>query len=711
MTRRFIPSLFIGTVFLGAMLGFQIQPLVSSVILPWFGGGSAVWTVCLMFFQSTLFLGYYYTFRLIRSFSVGLQLFIHIGLLSAVLLTPVLPAPSWKPQSDENPELRILLLLACHTGLSFLVLSSTGPLLQVWFLRVFPGKSPYRLYAYSNAGSFLGLVTVPFILEIWLSLDQQATLWYVCFTAFSVMTIFCGVAALGGTKSNLKDTRIVHDPNVVFGPAQRRSQILVRKKRLWFFLAMTPVLVLAAITGKLTTDVSPVPFLWIGPLAIYLLSLIVCFTKESLSARQFWVPFGGLLLLASSVLTCLQNNSWAFAPLQFQFALHLFTLIAICMICHGDLVRLKPVVVEERGPTDQQLTEFYLVMALGGAAGGAFAAIIAPLIFPDFFEYHLGLLLSAALPLMVLRHEAGPASANSFRRKITITGLAGILLLALLLLFDVVTTLRNSTLVTRSFFGVSRVLARRGPGSQAPYAFELMHGTTIHGFQFVSPQLMRYPTTYYGPTSGVGIALHSHHESRLRRIGVIGLGVGTLAAYGRPGDVYDFYEIDPVVRDLASQFFRYLRTSQAAITVIPGDGRLSLERRRLGEPYDLLVLDAFSSDAVPVHLLTAEAFEVYGQHLAGDGIIAVHISNHHFDLRPVLLGHAQQRNWSAICIEDITFDAARMTLPTFWVLLSPEKQSLETTAIARAKMAPMTNVIHWTDASHSLFRILGSPSF
>lgn len=704
--------LYVGTVFLGAMLGFQIQPVASSAILPWFGGSPAVWTVCLLFFQSALFLGYYYAFRLIREFGLRTQLLIHAGLVTAALCRPVLPSSSWKPASDEYPELRILWLLAAHAGLPFFVLSATGPLLQVWFLRIFPGRSPYPLYAFSNAGSFLGLVSVPFVLEPWFTLPRQAAIWYAGFAAFCLLTMWSALAVLrrGGELQREKAWFVRESRSASAQRASRRQmETSPGVRRLWFLLAMTPVVMLAAVTNRLTMDVSPVPFLWVIPLTIYLLSLVVCFSRESLAARPFWMPTCGLFLLASGVVIGLQDNFWASVSLPLQFAVHLGTLTSVCMVCHGELVRLKPNVSDERGPFDRLLTDFYLVMALGGAAGGLFTAVIAPLIFPMYLEHHLGLLAAAVLPLMALRRE-GRSQPENQQFRIDRAAYAGALLLTGLLAIDVASTLRNSYVISRSFFGVSRVLERRHPGSNVAYAFELVHGTTRHGFQFVIPDLARFPTTYYGPKSGVGIALQSHHAKRSRRVGIVGLGVGTLAAYGRPGDRFDFFEIDPVVRNLAANFFRYLADCPAAVDVIPGDARLSLENGRSDLRYDLLVLDAFSGDAIPVHLLTEEAFDVYQSRLADDGIVAVHISNQNFDLRPVLNGHARRRNWSAKCVADVGYNPGRMTVPTFWVLMSPRKTSLETPEIAQARTAPMNDVVDWTDAHHSLFHILGRPS-
>ena len=719
MTRqmsRMISGLFIATVFLGAMLGFQIQPLVSGAILPRFGGSPAVWTVCLLFFQSVLFAGYYYAFRLIRSFDVRVQLFVHVVLLSLAMLAPVLPSTSWRPPNDENSELRILWLLTCHTGLPYLVLCATGPLLQVWYLRAIPGASPYPLYACSNAGSILGLVTVPFVMELWYSSAEQASIWYACFATFGLLTTTCAITAVVLRAKSTADAQLGQSGLLKSATSKSRSSSPPHGttpgalRRLWFMLSMVPAIMLAAVTGKLTTDVSPVPFLWIAPLTIYLVSLVICFSFERLADRRFWIPISGFLMLASALQNCLQNNFWGFDSLPLVFSVHMGTLAAICMVCHGELVRLKPNVADGHEESDRALSEFYLVMALGGAAGGFFTAIIAPLLFSFYLEQHIGLLAAAILSAIVLRREKPSGIPVSFGSLNEIAAYAVVPLLGSLLLFDIAMLQRNSYIITRSFFGVSRVVARRAPGANVPYAFELVHGTTRHGFQFVNPELARFPTTYYGPTSGVGIAFQSHRANQPRRVGVVGLGVGTVAAYGRSGDTYDFYEIDPVVRDLARNFFRYLSDCPATVTVIPGDARLSLEKQQQPARYDLLVLDAFSSDAVPFHLLTSEAFEIYRRHLADDGIIAVHISSQNFDLRPVLAGHAQRLNWSTRCVVDTTFNPAQMTVPTFWVMMSSRGELLESLEMSRAKDAPMINSVDWTDGKHSLFQILGRPS-
>ena len=694
ISPRAAKSLFAATVFLGAGLVFQIQPLMSKLILPWFGGSPSVWTVCLLFFQALLFAGYLYAHGLVRWCGPRSQWLMHVMLLAVALFSPVLPAEVWKPSGAGDPTGEILWLLAWHVGLPYLLLSATGPLLQVWFSRAFPGESPYRLYALSNLGSLLGLVTYPFVVDVWLAAPQQVSLWYGGFVGYSLLCLACGW---------ITHTHSVPDPVATkrsFPEGASRGVCL-----LWFGLAMVPSVLLSAVTNKLSVDVSPVPFLWVVPLTLYLISFIVCFSVESWAARWLWGPAAIIALLTSGFVIGMQRGSGSYGSLPFQFAVHLGTLFCLCMACHGELVRWKPSTSGASSPRGQSLTEFYLIMSAGGAAGGLFVAVVAPALFPLCVEHHLGLL--AAALLIPVAWMCDPRAGWFHARNPGVwLGLAcGVIPLTVGLTMDVVNTLRHVHKISRNFYGVLRVIEQRRESPSSAY-HELAHGGTRHGLQLIDPKLARLPTTYYGLTSGVGLALSWHHADRPRRVGVVGLGVGTLATYGRKGDVYDFYEIDPTVRDLASNFFHYLRDTPADVHLIPGDARLALERRE-PQQYDVLVLDAFSSDAIPIHLLTAEAFEVYRRHLVPDGIIAVHVSNHYFNLRPILAGHAQRLGWSVAGIADRTGDAELFTTPSLWILLSPDSASLEAGALSRVERTDLGRPLNWTDARHSLFEVMG----
>ena len=695
LSPRVAKSLFAATVFLGAGLVFQIQPLMSKLILPWFGGSPSVWTVCLLFFQSLLFAGYLYAHGLVRWCGLRGQWLIQTTLLAVALFSPVLPAAIWKPIGEGDPTGEILLLLAWHVGLPHLLLSATGPLLQVWYTRAFPGESPYRLYALSNLGSLLGLVTYPFVVDVWLAAPQQVSLWYGGFVGYSLLCMACGwIVQTRAAREPIATTRHTAE-------GASRGVLL-----LWFGLAMIPSVLLSAVTNKLSVDVSPVPFLWVVPLTLYLISLIVCFSNESWAARWLWSPAATIALLTSGIVIGMQHGSGSYGSLPFQFAVHLGTLFCLCMACHGELVRWKPSSGDTVSPRGQSLTEFYLVMSAGGAAGGLFVAVVAPALFPICVELHLGLL--AAALLMPFAWMCSPRASSFHARNawVWLCLACGVIPLTVGLTMDVVATLRNVHMISRNFYGVLRVI-EHGRGNPSSAYYELAHGGTKHGLQPLDPKLARLPTTYYGLTSGVGLALSCHHTDRPRRVGLVGLGVGTLATYGRKGDVYDFYEIDPAVRDLATHFFRYLSDSPAEIHLIPGDARLALEQRD-PQQYDVLVLDAFSSDAIPIHLLTAEAFEVYHRHLAPDGIIAVHVSNNYFNLRPIMAGHAKRLGWSVVGVADRTGDPELFTTASLWILLSPHAASLAAGALGRVERTNLGQPIDWTDSRHSLFEILGN---
>ena len=697
-------SLFAATVFLGAGLVFQIQPLMSKLILPWFGGSPGVWTVCLLFFQSLLFAGYLYAHGLVRWFGLRGQWLIQATLLAVALFAPVLPAAIWKPTGVGDPTGEILWLLAWHVGLPYLLLSATGPLLQVWFARAFPGESPYWLYALSNLGSLLGLVTYPFVVDVWLAAPQQVSLWYGGFVGYSLLCVTCGWIA--HARDAGESSRRRSDGTTVRIAAEGASWGVCL---LWFGLAMVPSVLLSAVTNKLSVDVSPIPFLWVVPLTLYLVSLIVCFSVESWANRWVWGAASAIALLTSAFVIGSQRGSGSYGSLPFQFAVHLGTLFCLCMACHGELVRWKPSSGDATSPRGQSLTEFYLVMSAGGAAGGLFVAVVAPALFPLCVEHHLGLLAAALLLPVAWMCDARQGWFHARNAWVWLCLACGVIPLSVGLTLDVLMTLRNVHRVSRNFYGVLRVIEQRKETPSAAY-YELAHGGTKHGLQLIDPKLARLPTTYYGLTSGVGLALSWHHADRPRRVGLVGLGVGTLATYGRKGDVYDFYEIDPAVRDLATNFFRYLRDTPAETHLIPGDARLALERRD-PQQYDVLVLDAFSSDAIPIHLLTAEAFEVYRRHLAPDGIIAVHVSNHYFNLRPVVAGHAQRLGWSAVGIADRSGDPELFTTASLWILLSPHAASLEAGPLSRIERTDLGQPIDWTDSRHSLFEVLGNTHF
>ncbi len=648
------------SVFLSAVLLFDVQFIVGKHLLPWFGGAAAVWTTCLLFFQFFLLLGYLYAHLLARS-SPARQRDVHLlllGLALALLIarawswpSPLTPGDAWKPGPDVSPVARILGLLAAAVGLPYLALAATGPLLQSWYARVFPSESPYRLYALSNLGSLLGLLGYPLLAEPLLAIPAQARLWTSGFFLFAVVTGACAWAFARARPAPVRHLAV--DQGDRPGPG-----LLA----LWFGLAVVPSVMLLAVTSQLCQEIAVIPLLWMLPLALYLLSFVLSFEYGRFYRREAFLAALVIAAAAGTVALYRGTNVGALA----QVATFSLVLLACGLACHGELARLKP--------PPAHLTTFYLVVAAGGAAGGAFTAIVAPRIFPAFLELHLALVAGPVLLLVaVLRdrnswlHRGPRPLVWALRASV----LAWVLALAGALSLQIEDTLRGAERIVRNFYGVLRVV--RVEASTPAEAVQLKHGRIIHGLQYVSGDRRREATTYYGLGSGIGLALE-RHPRRLAgdplRVGVVGLGVGTLAAYGRPRDSFVFYEINPEVIALSegpAATFTYLRDSLADVEIVPGDARLALERERPRE-FDVFAVDAFSSDAIPVHLLTREALRVYLRHLrAPDGVLAVHISNRYLDLQPVVKGLAGDLGLEAGLVSWMGLGGA---WPSDWILLT-----------------------------------------
>ncbi len=691
------------TIFVGAFLLFQVQPLIAKYILPWFGGSPGVWTTCMLFFQVLLLCGYAYAHLLDRRLRPRAQALVHLVLVAvAVALLPITPGASWKPGAAGEPVPRILALLTASVGSQGLVLASTGPLMQKWFHRARPGMSPYRLYALSNLGSLLALVSYPFVVEPNLSRDAQAWVWSAGFGLFALLSGACALAAFraGGNVAGLETGVTVDDAE----RAPRRATTM-----LWFCLPACACVLLLAVTNQLCVDVAVIPFLWVLPLSLYLLSFVLAFHSPRWYPRPVFAPL--LALSVAGVCVLLRSAQHKEISVLAQIAVYSGVLFVCCMVCHGELVRLKP--------HPSRLTRFYLVVAAGGAAGGAFVAILAPLLFRGYFELHLGLLACCLVALVVfflddrwVLHRARPRWAWT-----------GLVLAFLGLGAGLGREARDFTAgtlsITRNFYGVLSVTEEDGrPGM---HRYVLTHGTTLHGLQFDDPEKRRWPTSYYGEGSGVGLAARLLPGQGPRRIGVVGLGVGTVAAWGKKGDVVRFYEINPEVKRLALTRFTYLQDTPAEVQVVLGDARISLEREE-PQGFDLLVLDAFSGDAIPVHLLTKDAFETYLRHLKPDGVIAVHVSNAYLDLQPVIFLVADHFRLGRVFIEDdrardraedeaeqAAEDRRRGLKSSRWVLVSRNTAFLESEEVQDAASEPEEEyplVRLWTDDDTNLFRIL-----
>jgi hypothetical protein len=700
---------FAATILLSAFLLFQVQPLISKFILPWFGGCPAVWTTCMLFFQVVLFAGYSYAHLAGRRMTMRWQAVVQAAiLLAAVALLPIAPAASWKPTGSEAPTWRILLLLTFTVGLPYFVLSTTSPLIQVWFSRSYPGRSPYRLYALSNFGSLAALLSYPFVFEPAFDLPRQSWLWSGTFVAYVVL---CGACAawLWGSNPRLS-------PAESANPDSGANTVAVRvgwlAYALWVFLPACASLMLLATTNHVCQDVAVVPFLWVAPLALYLLSFILCFDHPRWYVRSLWVPLAvvAIVLVAGqsyifeaigALLAWLKLRSSSDLSLDYvqQLVLHFSAMFSICMVCHGELARLRP--------DPRHLTAYYLGISAGGALGGVFVSLVAPLIFSTFLEWKLGLVVS-----FVVAAAAATWALRRSRVLVACLATSAGAMLGLLVFF--LSNNRDTQLVdrARNFYGVVSVLEydRGNPHHQ----YVLRHGAINHGAQSVAPDdaaKRQIPLTYYGKTSGIGRALaYKQRQQPKMRVGVVGLGVGTMAAYARRGDHYRFYEINPFVQRLAdgSGYFTYLsdaRQRGATVEVVLGDGRLSLEREP-SQQFDVLVLDAFSGDSIPAHLLTREAFAIYCRHMARHGVIAVDISNTYLSLAPVVRGLAEDAGLGESQIYTDRDDEHDL-LPNEWMLLTKDQPLLE--ALPPQYSADANDdfqVPVWTDHYNNLFKIL-----
>ncbi len=667
------------TILVSAFLLFQVEPVIAKIILPWFGGSAAVWTACLLFFQVALLAGYLYAHALIRYLKPRAQAALHLGLLGLSALTlAAYPSASLKPYGAGDPTWSILLLLGRTVGLPFFLLSATGPLVQAWYARRFAGTMPYWLYALSNAGSMLALISYPFLIEPVFTTHQQARIWSWEYLAFAVVCAAAVLSSLAGREAMPEEAE----------PARPGA----RQYALWLALPACASVLLLAITNHMSQNVAAVPFLWILPLSLYLLSFILCFAGEGWYRRN---PYLQLLAVALGSMAYAMAGA-ANLPIQLVLVLFSLGLFTCCMVCHGELARLKP--------PPRYLTHFYLMIAAGGALGGLAVGLAAPRLFSGYYEMPLSLVGCAVLILVVLKTD--PA-ADRFRRWTQPAPMAALgltLALAVYVAIDFEQSTSGVRLCVRNFYG--ELTVKDSDPSAAPDATRtLTHGTITHGNQFLNPTRRDLPTTYYGPASGVGLAIRDRGKQRALRVGVIGLGTATLAAYARPGDYYRYYEINPLVERVARSEFTFLADCRGKVEVAMGDARLSLEREQ-PENFDVLAVDAFSSDAIPVHLLTREAMDLYFRHLRPDGILAMHISNRHLDLEPVLAGEARSSGRRARRVENEDDEGAGVFAST-WVLITALPNDFDNEI--RADSNPVSRehrVRLWTDDYSNLFQIL-----
>ena len=672
--------IYAATIFLSSFLLFLVQPLIARLILPWFGGTAAVWTTCMLFFQTLLLAGYAYAHGAEARLRPRAQAIVHTVLLALALATlPIAPGERWKPLGGEEPISAILLLLGATVGLPYLLLASTSPLLQAWFARARPGADPYRLFAVSNLASLLALVGYPLVVEPFFGNREQVFWWSGLFAAFAVIC-----SGLSWSVSGKGHAEKFEDRNAASPPG--RSDYL-----LWLALSATGSVLLLAITNHLTQNVASIPLLWLAPLTLYLLTFIVAFEggmfgRELYRVEIFW----------SAVLVWLAGMAWLIADARFQFdlaiqlAMFLSGLFVACLFCHGELYRSRPAA--------RHLTAFYLTISAGGAIGGLLVAVVAPLVFNAFYELSLGLVALAALAALRF------AQVNVVARWASRAVLLGVTACAA---YDGTRFFKDVVETERNFYGVLRVKEYGEPGMSF-YSRRLLHGVIMHGEQYLEGERRRQPTTYYQPSSGVGAAIAAAEAHGPVKVGVIGLGAGTLAAYGRKGDEFRFYDINPQVAAIARSRFTYLSDSEARVDVVLGDARLSLEREA-PQGFDLLAVDAFSSDSIPVHLITKEALGVYLRHMKPTGVIAFHVSNRFLELPPVVGRLAQEHGLAALLVSDEGKDGDEDHTKTDWVLLAKDPQVLREKEIQAAGPVPPKDRPGWrtwTDDYSNLVQIL-----
>ena len=674
MSSRATRILYGAAIFLGAFLLFAVEPMAAKQLLPAHGGSSAVWITCLVFFQVVLLLGYLYAHglgRLRRTHTAG---WLHIILLALGVAVLAFAAQPDLTEAFTHPLTAIFGALTLTIGLPFLILASTSPLLQLWLARTEQGRLPWRLFALSNAGSLLALILYPSAIEPHLGLSRQRTAWA---WGFALYAMLCGGLAWQARSH----------PAPAAEPADTNTpRIPLRDRLLWFLLPAVGAMQLCAVTGHLSQNIAAIPLLWVLPLAVYLLTFIVAFEAPNLYRR--WIVVR-LLVILLACLGYMLSKTDVSLPILVGIGFFLVEMFFACLFCHAETYALRPA-------NSAESTLFYLLIAAGGAAGTMFIGIVCPLVFSANYDVALAFLATATLALVVTwRSGWGP-------RLLWSAGTAGMLALVVMLH---IAYARSALVEIRNFYGCLRVKQSHWP-PQALTVRTLLHGTIEHGTQWFAPEFQRTPTTYYAEDSGVGLALRYCCAGRPRNLGVIGLGAGTLAAYGEAGDRIRFYEINPAVAPIAENVFAYLRESPAQITITPGDARLSLA----SEPpqhFNVLAIDAFSGDAIPMHLLTTQALQIYQRHLAPGGILAFHVSNQYVNLAPEVALLAAASDMEARLV-DSPPEEMEGEYRAAWVLVTRNRAFLDLPQVAAASLSihGQEGLKAWTDDRSSLLPVL-----
>jgi len=690
--------LYLFIIFIGAFLLFQVQPLIAKIILPFFGGGAAIWTACLLFFQAFLLLGYLYSHYLTKLRNVATQAKIHgVLLLISLVFLPIGLGKTDLLSSQSSPMLSILILLMSSVGVPYFILSSTGPLIQRWLTFVDSNKLPYKLYSLSNVGSLMALISYPFLFEPLLTLPHQSYYWSLGYFIFVVSLLsFCFNLIKNQPLERNNDA--VKEVGAGLSSDDKKSPII-----LWLLLSAVGVVLLVSTTNAMTQNIPPVPFLWVLPLCIYLLTFIISFHSPRWYVPWYWFSLFAISSFAAVFLFFIGSQF----DIITQTILYSFILLSACMLCHGELARLKP--------NAEKLTLFYLNLSLGGFLGSVFVAFVAQQLFSQFYEFPLAI-FSVYVLFVICRYENNKQPDKSLgiddnkANKMTLLPAISLVSLVLVVCFFAYLNIlfnKSNVVTVRNFYGILAVKDVEFNGEQER---RLIDGTTSHGTQSLEQGKSHIAKSYYRKNTAVALAIEYLGLKGKVNAGFIGLGAGTLAVYGRQGDDYTFYELNPDVERLARSHFSYLDDSKANVQVKLGDARVTLQNELLTDrinQFQILVVDAFSGDSIPAHLLTQEAFKLYWQHLTSEGVLAIHISNSHLDLSPLIRGLAgsskkQARYFKTLAEQKGGHDA-------LWILVT-NNQDLLTNSKIRRYSSPWTkaaeNEIVWTDNYSNLLSVL-----
>ena len=720
--------LFAATLFTSAALMFVLQPMFGKILLPLLGGSPAVWNTCMVFYQAILFLGYLYAHYLSTRLDQRRQIYVHVGviLLSFVALPVGLP-DSVSPPTESNPTLWIIGTLSLAIGLPYFVISTTAPLIQKWFANIghHTSDDPYFLYAASNTGSLLALLSYPFLIEPNIGLSGQKSDWTVGFVLLALLIAGCAFSLW----------KAQQDKAVSEDAALQGDELSLATKLHWLALAFVPSSLLLGLTTFISTDIASVPLLWIIPLTVYLLTFVIVFSKWHDKVHGWMVLAQPVVLLPFLAYSFINP---AVLPYWVDLGIHLCAFFLAVMVCHGELARLRP--------NTRHLTTYYLIMSFAGMLGGMFNTFVAPFVFNGVYEYPLmivaALLLRPGVNLAIghdkkewLKQLIFPAMlvvvglavflsiddlpqyldtigvglillaglTYAFREKpITLAALTGILIG---FTFGLHGLLSNTLYQERTFFGVSSVresVLTDEQGQPEKYR-EFFHGTTKHGAQRLAERDSRTPLTYFSRPGPIGQLFAEFDKVNTDwEIGIIGLGAGTLACYTKPGQSWAFYELDPLVVDIARNptYFTYISQCNPTIKMVVGDARLSLEKEP-DHKFDLYIVDAFSSDSIPTHLLTQEAIKLYFDKIKPDGILALHITNRHLALKNVLADHAEQLQLAGLIQEFKPSGDIPLVVATDWVVMAKKPETLRPlreSQLGSWQKLPLTfNARSWTD--------------